>query len=366
MLVRNTRGILSALLLTAVLVAPAAASSSNENSDSGSRSSTASAASGDSVDPQDIKIGYIVKTLGNTFWQVYETGARAAADELGVSIDVRDVPTEADIKGQLDVALAMVDQDYDAIVAASITNSNLIPAIARANENGIPWIVVSEDQDPTVLEQNNAHVTAKVRLAFYDEGVLIGQYIADQLGGEGEVGIVEGMAGTSAARDRSQGVQDVFANYPDIQIVASQPGDWLREEAHDVAGAMMQANPNLDAIIAQNDTMALGVAAAVKQAGKTGQVLVTGDDGTPEAYEAIKSGDLAATVDGVPWQIANYSVYAAVKAVVEGAETLPDYSLKPNLVTADNVEAVIADAPKPPAAMFEINENIYSVEGLAE
>jgi ABC-type sugar transport system substrate-binding protein len=306
-----------------------------------------------------IKIGYIVKTLGNTFWQTYQAGALAAGKDLGVEVDVRDVPTEGDFKGQLDVALAMVNQDYDAIVAASITNSNLIPAIAKANEKNIPWIVVSEDQDQAVLDQNKAYVTAKVRLSFYDEGVFTGQYVADKLGGKGEVGIVEGMAGTSATRDRIQGVKDVFQKYPDIKIVSSQPADWMREKAFDVSSAMIQANPNINAIIANNDTMALGVAKAVEQAGKKGKIIVTGDDGTPEAYDAIKNGSLSATIDGVAWQIAYYSVHAAVKAVVEKAKTLPNYDLKPNLVTPENVAEVMASAPKPPAAMFELNKNIY-------
>jgi ABC-type sugar transport system substrate-binding protein len=316
---------------------------------------------------EDIKIGYIVKTLGNTFWQTYEQGARAAAADLGVQIDVRDVPTEGDIKGQLDVAMAMVGQDYDAIVAASITNTNLIPAIAEANKNNIPWIVVSEAQDENVLAQNDAYVTAQVRLSFYEEGVIIGEYVAEQLNGEGQVGIVEGMAGTSATRDRIQGVMDVFKDYPDIEVVASQPADWQRELARDVAGTMLQANPDIDAIIANNDTMALGVAVAVEQAGKKGEIIVTGDDGTPEAYEAIKNGDLAATVDGVAWQIAYYSVHAAVKAVVEGAKTLPNYDLKPNLVTIVNVEEVAAQMPKPPEYMFEVNQNIYlPISGIKE
>jgi len=306
-----------------------------------------------------IKIGYIVKTLGNTFWQTYQQGAEAAAKDLGVQVDVRDVPTETDIKGQLDVALAMVNQDYDAIVAASITNTNLIPAIAKANQKGIPWIVVSEDQDQAVLDQNNAYVTAKCRLSFYDEGVAVGEYVAKKLNGKGEVGIVEGLSGTSATTDRNQGIKDVFAKYPDIKIVSSQPADWDRQKAHDVAAAMIQANPSINAIIANNDTMALGVVAAVEQAGKKGQIVITGDDGTPEAYQAIKDGSLSATVDGVAWQIAYYSVYAAVKAVVTKAKSLPNDSLKPNLVDSTNVDDVIASAPKPPANMFDVNKNIY-------
>lgn len=321
----------------------------------------------ETISAEDIKIGYIVKTLGNTFWQTYQQGAEAAAADLGVQVDVRDVPTEGDIKGQLDVAMAMVNQDYDAIVAASITNTNLIPAIAEANVKGIPWIVVSEAQDEDVLAQNDAYITAQVRLSFYEEGVIIGEYIAEQLNGEGQVGIIEGMAGTSAMRDRKEGVMDVFEAYPDIEIVASQPGDWQRELAREVAAAMIQANPEIDAIITQNDTMALGAAVAVEQAGKKGDILVTGDDGTPEAYEAIKNGDLAATVDGVAWQIAYYSVHAAVKAVVENAKTLPDFDLKPNLVTIENVEEVAAQMPKPPEYMFDVNQNIYlPIPGIRE
>ncbi len=321
--------------------------------------STTSNNSSGSSGAKKLKIGYIVKTLSNPFWQTYEKGARAAASDLGVDIDVRDVPTEDDIKGQLDVATAMVNQDYDAIVAASITNSNLVPAIAAANKKGIPWIVVSEDQNQAVLDQNKATVTAKVRLSFYDEGVAVGEYIAKQLQGKGEVGIIEGLSGTSATTDRLQGVHDVFQKSPDLKIVSSQPGDWDRQKAHDVAAAMIQANPNIKAIIAQNDTMGLGAATAVEQAGKKGQILVTGDDGTTDAYDAIKNGSMAATVDGVPWQIAYYSVDAAVKSVAEQSKTLPNDSLKPNLVTADNLADVMKTIPKPPSNMFDVNKNPY-------
>lgn len=311
------------------------------------------------VNVADIKIGYIVKTLGNPNWQTYEAGARAAAKDLGIRLDVRDVPTEDDFKGQLDVAMTMANQDYDAIVAASITNTNLIPAIAVANEKGIPWIVVSEDQDPNVLKQSNAYVTARCRLSFYDEGVIAGKYVAEQLGGEGPVALVEGLAGTSATRDRIAGFTDTVNNYPGIKIVASQPADWKRETARDVSAAMLQANPDIKAIYALNDTMALGVAVAIAQAGKTGEIILLGDDGSKEAFEAILNGQLTGTIDGVAWQIAYYSVHAAVKAVVEKADTLPDYSLTPGLITKENAAEALKVAPAPVAEMFEINKNIY-------
>lgn len=313
-----------------------------------------------------IKIGYIVKCLSNTFWQTYQQGAEAAAEELGVQVDIRDVKSEDDYVGQLDVARGMVNQDYDAIVAASITNTNLIPAIADANKKGIPWIVVSELQDEDVLKEYDAKITCNCRLSFYDEGVIAGQYVVEQLGGEGEVAIIEGLTGTTATNERIAGFKEALEG-SNIEIVASQPADWLREEAKDVTLGILQANPNIKAIYALNDTMALGCVAALKQAEKLDDVLIIGDDGTNEAYESIQNSEMAATIDGVAWQIAYFSVHAAVKAVVDDVDTLDDYDLTPGLITKDNVEEAMKEAPKPVKEMFDINKNIYlPIEGIKE
>lgn len=310
----------------------------------------------------EVRVAYIVKWLGNTFWQTYEAGARAAAADLGVQIDVFDVDDESDFQGQYETALNVVNQGYDAIVAASITNTNLIPAIAAANKAGIPWIVVSEDQDQSVLDMYNAKVTARCRLSFYDEGFIAGKYFVEKLGGEGEVAIIEGLAGTSATNDRSAGFKDAIKD-SNLKLVASLPGDWDRQKAYNVASGMIQANPNLKGIYALNDTMALGAVPAINQFGKN--VLIVGDDGTEEAFQSIKEGQLAGTIDGVAYQIAYYSVYAAVKAVLEDAETLPDYSLTPGLITIDNVEEALMVAPKPVSEMYDINKNIYTpIKGI--
>lgn len=310
----------------------------------------------------DVRIAYIVKWLGNTFWQTYESGARAAAKDLGVEINVFDVDDESDFQGQFETALNVVNQGYDAIVAASITNTNLIPAIAAANKAGIPWIVVSEDQDQSVLDMYNAKVTARCRLSFYDEGFIAGKYFVDKLGGEGEVAIIEGLAGTSATNDRSAGFKAAIKD-SNLKLVASLPGDWDRQKAYNVAAGMIQANPNLKGIYALNDTMALGAVPAIQQAGK--KVLIVGDDGTKEAFESIRDGKLAGTIDGVAYQIAYYSVYAAVKAVMEELDVLPDYSLTPGLITKDNVEEALAVAPQPVSEMYTINKNIYSsIKGI--
>ncbi|MCI8834911.1 MAG: substrate-binding domain-containing protein [Ruminococcus sp.] len=362
---KNTKRIWCAIFLCAILVTMSlyGCGQSEENGKEADTKDTEEAGQ----DAQEIRIGYIVKCLSNTFWQTYQEGAEAAAEELGVRLDVRDVKSEDDYVGQLDVARGMVNQDYDAIVAASITNTNLIPAIADANAKGIPWIVVSEKQDEEVLKEYDAKVTCNCRLSFYDEGVIAGKHVLDVLGEEGgQVAIIEGLTGTTATNDRIAGFRDTLEGSK-IEIVASQPADWLREEAKDVTASILQANPDIKAIYALNDTMALGCVAALQQADKVGEIMIIGDDGTNEAYESIQNGEMDSTIDGVAWQIAYFSVHAAVKAVVENKDTLPDYDLTPGLITKGNVEEAMQEAPKPVAEMFEINENIYlPIAGIKE
>lgn len=363
---KKLKSILGVMLAAVLLVCCLGGCTQPEQSSEAPRDSTSSG-SDPTVNLADIKIGYLVKTLSGAYWQAYAEGAKAAAKDLGVQIDVRDVPTESDFKAQYDVAMTMINQNYSAIVAASITNTNLIPAMAEANKKGIPWVVVGEEQDAPTLQQQNAHYVAQCRLAFYDEGVIAGEYIAEQLSGKGKVAIIEGMAGTSANTDRIAGFKAAIAAHPEINVVASQPGEWMREKARDVTAAILQANPDIKGIFALNDTMALGVVAAIDQAGKKGEIAVIGDDGTKEAFESIIAGHMSATIDGVAWQIGYFSVCAAVKAVVEDEDKLPDYSLKPALITKDNVNEAMQLSPKPISKMSEININPYlPIKGITK
>lgn len=348
-----------AAFLSALLVFALAACGSTPpaTSDAGTDPMASTSARGE--DMPNYKIGYLVKTMGNSVWQTYAEAAQQAAADLGVTVEVRDVATEGDYLEQYNVALTMVNQDFDAIIAASITNSNLIAAIAEANEKDIPWIVVGEYQDETILEQKNAYVTANCVMNYYDEGVAIAEYVAEQLNYEGEVAVVEGTAGLGYTIAMNEAYADVFSKYPDIKIVAAQSGDWERETAYNVTLGMLQANPNLKALIVMNDTMALGSMAAVEAAGKTGDIIITGADATPDALDAVKAGTLAMTADVCAWQIAYYSVCAAVKALDEDLKTVEDYSFTPCLVTQDNVDEVLASAPRTIEEMYDVNPNIY-------
>lgn len=314
---------------------------------------------GKTTELQNWKIALLVKSLSNQVWQKYEASVTQAAEDLGVTVKVFDAPAEDDYAGQLELAYTLVNEGYDAIIASSITNSNLIPAIKEANDRGTVWIAVGEYQDEEALAANGAHVTASLVMNYYDEGLAIAEYVAEQIDHAGEVAIVAGTAGLQYTIDMDESYREVFSKYPDIEIVAEQDGEWSRETSYHVASAMIEANPNLKAIIAMNDTEALGVISAVEAAGKTGQILVTGADATEEALLRIQDGTLAMSADICAWQIAYYAMCAAVKALDEGLDTIEAVTFTPCLITAENVDEVLEVAPRTIDEMYEKNINIY-------
>ena len=144
-------------------------------------------------------------------------------------------------------------------------------------------------------------------------------FIIDKLGAEGgEVAIIEGQAGNASGEARRKGATEAFKKASQIKLVASQPADWDRIKALDVATNVLQRNPNIKAIYCANDTMAMGVAQAVANAGKTGKVLVVGTDGIPEARKMVEAGQMTATVAQNPADIGATGLKLMVDAEKSG------------------------------------------------
>ncbi|VFT71574.1 D-allose transporter subunit [Escherichia coli] len=134
----------------------------------------------------------------------------------------------------------------------------------------------------------------------------------------GEVAIIEGKAGNASGEARRNGATEAFKKASQIKLVASQPADWDRIKALDVATNVLQRNPNIKAIYCANDTMAMGVAQAVANAGKTGKVLVVGTDGIPEARKMVEAGQMTATVAQNPADIGATGLKLMVDAEKSG------------------------------------------------
>lgn len=261
------------------------------------------------------KLLAVVKTLSGEYWQTMKEGYDKAAAEKGVTIDVVSVPTEQDTDQQLSLLQQSLAKGYDAIMVSPISNLNLIPALADATKKGLPIINVDEKVDPQAAADAGVKLTTVIASDNKQAGALAAQYMIDNIPNGGKVAIIEGRAGNPSGQDRHDGFADAMKGASQFEVVASQPADWDRAKALNVATNILQSNPDVVGFYAANDTMALGVVEAVNAAGKQGKIMVIGTDAIPEALAAVKAGDMAGTVAQYPADEARIATGLAILAL---------------------------------------------------
>jgi len=254
------------------------------------------------------KITLIVKNLVNPMWLAVKEGAEAAAKEYGVELTVL-APLKADNnEEQIRQVEDAITKQADAIVLIPADSQGIIPAVEKANQAGIPVINVNTKVGGGVTE-------TFVAVENYDAASKVAEAVAEKLGQKGKVIILEGKAGAQSAIDLKQGAVDTFAKYEGIEIVASQTANWNRAEAMQVTQNLLQAHPDVNAIFASNDEMAMGAVEAVDQAGLTGKIIIAGLDANQDALEAIKEGKMTLTCDKRGFEQGYVGVEAAVKVL---------------------------------------------------
>lgn len=236
-------------------------------------------------------IYWIGKTLNNPWWISVSDFAQKEADALGVNLTIAIPQEEVDLEKQVAMIEAAIEQKADAIVISAASSDGVIPAVQKAREQGIK--IVNFDtriSDKSVID---AFVGGDDEAGAYKAG----KYICEQLGGVGEVGIITGLMEQSTGVDRHAGFMRACSEYPDIEVVTEQSAEWSSDKAADVTTNILTANPNIKAIFACNDQMAVGMVNAAKSAGKTADDLVlVGFDGILDAVDLTMSGDLDAFV----------------------------------------------------------------------
>ena len=288
-------------------------------------------------DPQigDYRFGAIIKTEINEFWQAMAAGYRFAAERYGVEVEVGSVATEADTTQQLALLESYLDQGFDALLVSPITPTNLNSALAIASERGIPIINVDELIPLDAAKEAGINIAMRIASNNYQAGQLAGQYVLDHLQPGDKVAIIEGIAGNVSGQDRRDGFYDTVSGT--LTVVASQPADWDRSKALDVATNILQANPDLKAFYCANDTMALGAVQAVRAAGLEGKVIILGTDAIPEALDAVREGSMAGTVAQYPYETAFIAVESAIK-LVEGRPIPTRFDAPIRLLTAADLQ----------------------------
>ena len=288
------------------------------------------------VEEKEFSLGATIRSLDNVYWQSLSDGYEAMAQKLtdaGITttIDIQAPMGESDTEGQLANMKDQVRQGVDLIMASPISTSNCTEAVENAHIDNIPTVAVNN-------EFNGADMF--IGPNSYDEGVVAADWAEENIG-EGQCAIIMGLAGTDVVKNRTNGFIERLEELGSlIEVVDSQNADWDRNTAKDVAATMMKTYPDLKIICCNNDVMAMGAVEAVKESGKVlnQDVYVIGMDGTDEAYESIRQGELSATVSMFPFYESQMATECAVRILL--GQEMPSVIWTPAMVTdAGNVDA---------------------------
>lgn len=285
-------------------------------------------------------IGAVAFSMTNEFWVTVSDGYKDAAEEYGVTVDVVAADDEANEQSQYDAMMNLLNKDYDALAISAMTGTNLVPAVAQANEQGLKVVAVGTSLDESAAADAGASVEAFVTCDFYGQGYDGAKWIMEQLGDEAEgaeVAVIAGQAGAANAEDRKAGAEDAFKEMGG-NIVLTEYADWDRQAAYDITTNLVQAHPDLKGIMCGNDDMALGCVEALKAADMLDQVKVVGTDFIAEAKESIANGELSGTVVMSPYLFGKAGLILALQAI-QGIDITVDVLNTPyGFVTIDNVD----------------------------
>lgn len=272
-------------------------------------------AAGKSAQPT---VALVVKTLNNPFFIEMQKGAEEAARKAGVTLLVQAAEREVDVERQMQIIENLIERKVSALCIAPSGSREIVPVIVKANKAGIPVLAVDTRVDEKALAAAGGRIETFIGSDNYDGGRIAGAFVAEKLGGRGNIAVLEGIPGHETGDARLRGFRDAIAKTPGIRIVASQPANWERDQGFNVCQNILQAHPGVQALFACNDLMALGATEAIAAAGKTGKIIVVGFDAQPEARGAIQKGTMAATVAQFPARMGATAVEHAAKLLRGG------------------------------------------------
>lgn len=272
------------------------------------------------------KIGMSLSTLNNPFFVQMKEGAQAEAKKAGIDLTVTDAQNDA--SQQTNQLQNFTGEGMKSIIVNPVDSDAVGPAVRGANKSDIPVIAA----DRGVNKAGTATLVASDNVA---GGRLAAKTLAEKLGGKGKIVTLQGVAGTSASRERGKGFADGLKEYPGIEVVASQPADFDRTKGLDVMTNLIQSNPGIDGVFAENDEMALGAAKALGDKAGT-SVAVVGFDGTPDGLKAVEAGTLYASVAQQPKELGRIAVRNAVNAA-RGKDVDSMVKVPVKVVTEKNV-----------------------------
>ena len=282
------------------------------------------------------EIALVMKTLNNPFFVDMKKGAEDASKELKVNLIIQAAEREVDVEKQMQIIENLIQRKVDAICVTPSGSKEIIPAIIKANMANIPVLIVDTRVDATTLNEEGGKITTFIGSDNVEGGKIAGKYIVQKLNGRGKIAILEGIPGHETGDARLTGFYNVIDDHSGIEIVTSQTANWERDQGFNVFQNIMQSYPNVQALFACNDMMALGAIEAIAAAGKTGKIIVVGFDAVKDGRSAILEGRMAGSIAQHPFEMGKKAIEMAHQLIM--GKSIPEYiPIKIELITKDNL-----------------------------
>lgn len=283
------------------------------------------------------RVALIMKSLANEFFSTMADGATKHQIEHADQYDlvVNGIKDERDLSRQVALVREMAASGVDAIVIAPADSKALIPALRRAMAAGIVVINIDNKLDAELLKSEGLSIPF-VGPDNRAGAKAVGDYLAGKLTRGDAVCILEGLQTSENGRQRKAGFEAAM-NEAGMTIVDSQSAEWEMSKANTIASSMLSEHPEIKAILAANDSMAMGAIAATKSVGRSGDVMIVGFDNIAAVQEAIRDGKVLATADQHGDELAVFGIEAALNSLPNAQEGVKDVQTPVDLVTAETL-----------------------------
>lgn len=325
----------------------------------------------DGVDPSEYHLAICIHSMDNEYWAQEATGAQLAAEYYGVNADI--LTCDSDDNKQMQGIKDYIAQygDKAIFVVDPSSTANTVNIAETCDEAGV-YVSILAHRAEGLYPTDYPHFVASLMLDDMAIGKATASALFEAIGGEGQVAELQGLLGDDSATNRHAAFEAALEDYPDIEVVDSQTASWSQSDAMALVENWIVNYPDLKGIFSANDTMALGAVEALKNAGKNGEVKVSGCDGIEAALNAVKDGDLVITNANDGFCIAGYGASYAIQAALGSLDVEAMDSkdrmvfCKTTLVTEDNVDDIIAKFIDTQNPGYDYSDLSYCVSAYQE
>jgi ribose transport system substrate-binding protein len=292
----------------------------------------------------DVRVAIVTRDFTNPYWAALRDGAVAEGKKLGVKVTVQAGSSETDSTGENAKLSTLAGQNYNCFGAVPVNATNVITPLVPVAQKKIPILDLDTQIDPAASKKAGVSYATFIGSDNLAAGKQAAKALVDKMGGKGDVAILQGIAGEQNGINREKGFTQGAGGT--VKVVARQPADYDQAKAQTVTESILKAHPGITGIFAANDTMGLGAAQAVRNAGLTKKVSIISVDGITAALHAVKSGTLSGTITQYPYAEGQMAVQACTDLVHK--KHVPGRVVAPTkLIDSGNVAKAIKSFPQP-------------------